>query len=822
MYRTVALTLASPVAHVEPWGVRVLSMVDATTIRAANRGAAGGRRGTRRRGAVALKIATELRSAAAATAAVVVGAVGGGSGALVNVTSEVFAWSPDAVDPSAAGGPAGSSLGTVTTGNVQVGGAAAAHGRLAGPLTCTASMFPLDLANKQCYGLHSAAAFDADSCRDACCNDNTCEVFQWCGPNGTGGGVVCGPANSCWIGPMHDCSAPSTGWVSRGRPAPKPTPAPPTPPPVPTPAPPTPPPQPAGVVTVEQTLDLGATVRLWDVDDPTALYVVVSTVVDAATGAALDSVTTRFGPRHVAADADVGLLLNGRHVKLRGMASHMDFAGLGNAVPDRVQRFKLGALRAMGGNAWRCAHNPPNAGFLRAADELGVLVLDENRHFGVQNAAWILPDDGVTGAAFDAENMRDWQGMIRRDRNHPSVFAWSLCNEPECLLKNATISAAAGKLYLGMAAALDPSRNVTGAMSGSWGVGLGSVLPMQGCNYNDGGYDAFHAAHPATPMLATETTNGNEDRGEYGADRSYVSAFDTAQEGWWRDEVARPFMMGGFAWTAFDYKGEAKWPSVNSHFGTLDLAGFPKDRFFWYRARWRNGSSSGGSADAEDTLHVFGNFTGTGAREGVAAAKTTRAMAFTNAAEVELLVLGSGGGANTSLGRHAVSADGDVGWSGFAPLGAGTQLVAHGYRAMGGAAPFVTTALRMPGAAVALQLRWEMAQQTLVTGGQDVALAEVSVVDGAGQLVHGAEHLVSFAVSGPGRLVGVGNGNPHCHEPDKGANRSAFHGLVRAIVQSGDGGAAAGTVTLRATAEGLGAAELSIEAVLPSADARAV
>ena len=551
-------------------------------------------------------------------------------------------------------------------------------------------------------------------------------------------------------------------------------------------------------VVARQTISLGSR-RLWDIAGPSppALYVGVSSLLRGGNNTVIDSFSTRFGPRLIEFFGASGMFLNGRHVKIKGMASHMGFAGVGQAVPKRIQYFKILTLLAMGANAWRCAHNPPNEAFLDAADELGFLVLDENRHFGHQPASWILPN-GPNGAAWDAENFEDWQSMIKRDRNHPSIFAWSLCNEPECLLENVTESLRAGRMYVDAAEQLDPSRPVTGAMNSDWGQGLGATLGIQGFNYNDGQYEAFHNAHPTTPVLATETTNGNEDRGEYGLDPGYVSSFDENQEGWVKD-VSVPYLIGGFAWTAFDYKGEATWPSINSHFGTLDIAGFPKDRFYWYKAKW---------VVTQPVLHVFGALS-------AADAKTVapRVMAFTNAEAVELYIKDAETGAILRrLGRSNVQDCVAAGWDGtsggvaFQGLRSGEKLFAV---ALGNGSRILTNvSVGLPGPPVSLKLSWEMDQGALLPDGEDVALAKVEVVDADGIRVRDASVLVQFEVSGPATIIGVGNGDPHCHEADKGASRSTFHGLARVIVQHREDSGE--YVELRATSSGLLAGALKM------------
>ena len=242
---------------------------------------------------------------------------------------------------------------------------------------------------------------------------------------------------------------------------------------------------------------------LWSIETP-RLYEAVTSLSHG--DEVVDQVSVRFAPRTIAVTATGGLSLNGKHVKLSGVANHMDFAGLGNALPDRVQWFKVSEMKKMGVNAWRCAHNPPAPEFLDACDELGLLVLDEERHFGIQPDGYIWPltcndsrwsasdhtfmdnlpcfPDGI--AAFDPANIADLRSMVLRDRNHPSIFAWSLCNEPECETTNSSTALAAGQLYKRTIMELDPTRNVTGAMVDfSWAgkAALGQLLDIQGFNY---------------------------------------------------------------------------------------------------------------------------------------------------------------------------------------------------------------------------------------------------------------------------------------------------------------------------------------------------
>src|ERR1043165_8947141 len=245
----------------------------------------------------------------------------------------------------------------------------------------------------------------------------------------------------------------------------------------------------------------------------------------------------------------------------------------------------------MGVNAYRTAHNPPTPELLDACDRLGMLVLDETRLF-----------------SGNEEGAGQLARMIRRDRNHPSVFAWSIANEEWSDQGNDRGRRVAETLRR-RAHELDPSRPVTAAMDSAYENphGISLAVDVQGFNYQRENIDAFHQKFPAKPAMGTETASAFATRGIYAADaaRGYVSAYDvnkpsygaTAEE-WWSYYAARPFLAGGFVWTGFDYRGEPspyKWPCISSHFGILDTCGFAKDTAFYYKAWW----------GAEPVLHLL-------------------------------------------------------------------------------------------------------------------------------------------------------------------------------------------------------------------------
>ena len=312
-----------------------------------------------------------------------------------------------------------------------------------------------------------------------------------------------------------------------------------------------------------------------------ALYTVVSTLL--RDGVAVDSVNTTIGIRRVSHDAARGLLINGAAVKAKGMCNHQDFAGVGTAVPDRLQAFRVRAMAAHGVNAWRMSHNPPNAELLDALDRAGMLVMDETRNFG-HHSTWL----------------RDWEDMVRRDRNRASVIWWSVCNEIGCEQATSDVTISAGVAFKAALHALDDTRPMTAGWKGYTVAGAMNmttetlwttkVVDVYGKNYGNGDfYDALHNETPATPLLASEHCSCNSDR----------AAFANASDGilgpsraWgclgscWQPVATRPFVQGLMAWTGFDYRGENTWPETNAQFGMLDLAGFPKDDAYWWQSQF--------------------------------------------------------------------------------------------------------------------------------------------------------------------------------------------------------------------------------------------
>ncbi len=227
----------------------------------------------------------------------------------------------------------------------------------------------------------------------------------------------------------------------------------------------------------------------------------------------VDSDDTTFGIRTIRFDADTGFYLNGKPVKIKGTCNHQDFAGVGIAVPDSLEYWRVANLKAMGSNGWRTSHNAPTESLLDACDKEGMLVMDENRHLGDT-------EDAKSSGNTPYSDLSELTTMILRDRNHPSIIMWSMCNEEFGI--QATVHGA--KVFAAMRDRVlqyDTTRPITCAMNGGYesAVGITSVEDLQGINYNPGAYTWFHKAHPAMAIFGSETASTVSTRGVYATDK---------------------------------------------------------------------------------------------------------------------------------------------------------------------------------------------------------------------------------------------------------------------------------------------------------------
>jgi beta-galactosidase len=513
--------------------------------------------------------------------------------------------------------------------------------------------------------------------------------------------------------------------------------------------------------------------RLWSVDEPT-LYS-VRTVVRRE-GAVVDEVTTGAGFRTIRFDPKQGFFLNDKPLKLKGTANHQDHAGVGVAVPDALWDFRIRRLKEMGSNAYRAAHNAPAAEFLEACDRLGMLVMDENRNFG---------------ATPEHLKQLDWE--IRRDRNHPSIIMWSVFNE-----EPSQGTEMGYELVRRMSAAvkeLDTTRPVTAAQSNSVlnPINASQAADVAGFNYVYRDFARYHELNPGKPMFSSEDTSTVMTRDTYVTDRTQclLDSYDDQVMPWglshrdaWKQVATRPFVAGTMVWTGFDYRGEPQplsWPAAGSSFGIMDLCGFPKAAYYIHQAQW---------IQDRPLVHLVPHWNWVGS-EG----KPIKVMVTSNAEKVELRLNGK------SLGEKPVDKYEMVTFEVPYQPGKLEALASSGGREV---ARFGVETTGPPAA-----LRLVPDRKSLAGDGDDAQPVTVEVVDAQGRVVPTAEPLVKFALSGPGSIIGLNNGDPTNHEPEKGSQHTVFHGLAQLIVQSGLGGQ--GKLTLTATSEGLANGETVIE-----------
>ena len=499
---------------------------------------------------------------------------------------------------------------------------------------------------------------------------------------------------------------------------------------------------------------------LWSVDSPN-LYTAVVTVKSGDKVRDAERVT--FGVRTAKFTADHGFFLNGKPLKIQGTCNHQDHAGVGAAVPDRLQYFRLGVLREMGCNAVRTSHNMPTPEWVAGCDRKGLVMMCETRQM-----------------SSSPEGLAQLENMVKRYRNSPSIILWSIGNE-EWQLQNdeAEEGAKIAAAMVRRCHELDPTRVVSAAVNGDNSKGVSTALDIIGFNYRLEFPDEYHKKHPEMPVYGSETSSAVSTRGVYADDKlrntvnSYngVVSWGETPEDWWTFYGTREWEAGGFAWTGFDYRGEPTpygWPSINSQFGIVDMCGFPKDYFFYYKAWWGK----------EPSLHLFPHWNWEG-REG----DEISVWVYSNLDEVELLVNGK------SAGRQKVPHLGHVEWKVRYEPG---MIEAHGWK---DGKLALSEKRETTGPVASLRLSADRAE--IGADGEDVAVLKVEAVDSAGRAVPTASNLIEFKITGEGGLIGVGNGDPNCQESDKGPRRSLFNGLAQAILQSTK---TAGTIEIEASA----------------------
>jgi beta-galactosidase len=487
---------------------------------------------------------------------------------------------------------------------------------------------------------------------------------------------------------------------------------------------------------------------LWSIESPT-LYSAIVTVESG--GKAVDAEQINFGFRTILFDADKGFFLNGKSIKIQGTCNHQDHAGVGAALPDRLQYFRLGVLKEMASNAVRTSHNMPTPEWVEGCDRLGLMMMCETRQM-----------------SSSPEGLAQLEAMVKRYRNSPAIILWSIGNEEWQL--QAAMAEQGFKIASTMVRRcheLDPTRPVSAAVNGKNDKGISDAFDIIGFNYNLAYPDGFHKEHPKMAIYGSETASAVATRGNYAHDplRNLVTSYDTDKpewgeqaETWWKFYGTREWEAGGFAWTGFDYRGEPTpygWPSINSQFGIVDMCGYPKDTFYYYKAWWGK----------EPVLHLFPHWNWEG-REG----EPIKVWVHSNLDEVELFVNG------VSAGSEKVPHLGHLEWTAkYAP----GMIEARGSK---DGKVVLTEKRETTGEPATIKLTADRTE--IDADGEDVAVLRVEALDKQGRPVPTAGNLVGFKVSGNGKLIGVGNGDPNCQESDKEPKRSLFNGLAQVIIQA--------------------------------------
>jgi len=549
----------------------------------------------------------------------------------------------------------------------------------------------------------------------------------------------------------------------------------------------------SGKIELEQCFQV-SNPSLWTVTDP-HLYTVISRI--SYDGIDVDTYETPLGIRYFSFDSDKGFSLNGEQMIIKGVNNHHDLGALGAAINTRALERQLEILKKMGVNGIRTAHNPPAPELLELCDRMGFIVMDEA--FDMWTKSKSKYDYSQHWDEWHEQDLRD---LMKRDRNHPSVFIWSIGNEiPEQWEETGyPIAKRLGEI----AKEMDPTRPVTAGLnfpSPENSIYKSGALDLVGYNYHHEEFESFPENFPGEKFIGAETTSALATRGYYdmpsdsirrwpirwdikfteGNPDLTVSAYDNVSAPWgstheetWKLIKKHDFLSGMYIWTGFDYLGEPtpyEFPARSSFFGVVDLAGFPKDSYYMYQSEW-----------TEDTvLHVFPHWNWeTG--------KPVDIWAYYNQAdEVELFLNGESQGVQ--------SRDGDdlhVMWRlDYQP---GTLRAVS----RSGGKEVAVKEIKTAGAPAKIVL--EADRSDLRADGKDMSFITVRVLDSEGNLVPWADNLIKFEVKGNAVITATDNGDPTDLTSFQSTERNVFHGKAMVFVKTGKEG---GTITLSANADGL-------------------
>lgn len=575
--------------------------------------------------------------------------------------------------------------------------------------------------------------------------------------------------------------------------------------------------------------------NLWSVNTP-YIYKVNSILIDKITGKVLDNYCTNTGIRTFRFDAQKGFILNGERLKINGVCMHHDLGCLGAAVNIRAIERQLEILQEMGCNGIRCSHNPPSPELLDLCDRMGFIVMDET--FDMWRKRKTAHD---YSRYFNEWHERDLTDLILRDRNHPSVFIWSIGNEvleqwsdakadtltleqanlilnfghdQSMLAKEGemSVNSLLTKKLADMVKALDSTRPVTAGCNEpnpNNHLFRSEALDLIGFNYHDDWFAGVPEKFPGKPFIVAESVSALMTRGYYRMpsdetvicperwDKPYFddsfscSSYDNchvpwgnSHEGTMRHVKNNDFISGQYVWTGFDYLGEPTpygWPARSSYFGIVDLAGFPKDVYYLYQSEWH---------PEKKVLHLFPHWNWTPGQD------IDMWAYYNNADEVELFVNGESQGVRTK-GKD----DFHVVWR--------VKYESGVVKVVSRKDGKTVLEKEIHTAGEPAQIRLTADRNEIKLDGRDLSFVTVEVLDKDGNLCPNADNQIMFDVQGAGFIAGVDNGSPVSMEKFKADHRRAFYGKCLVVVQS-DG--KSGGIKLTATSEGLKTAVTAIKA----------
>jgi beta-galactosidase len=542
--------------------------------------------------------------------------------------------------------------------------------------------------------------------------------------------------------------------------------------------------------------------RLWSTERP---YLYKAVILLERNSRIIDSYETRFGIRYFKFDPQTGFSLNGKRLKILGVCMHQDWGALGAAVNKRAIERQLQILKAMGCNGIRTAHNPPAAEMLELCDRMGFIVMDE---------AFDIWKKGKNKfdyhGYFDRWYKKDLEDQIKRDRNHPSVFMWSIGNEIREQFDST--GTAIAKELVQIVKSLDTTRPVSCALTENNPeknfIYQAHALDLLGFNYKLNDYPELLKRFPGEAIIATETASALASRGHYdmpsdsnrlwppdAKSKNYgnpdltVSAYDNTYAYWgatheqsWNAVKQNDFIAGTFVWSGFDFLGEPvpyQWPARSSYYGIVDLAGFPKDVYYLYQSEWTK----------KPVLHIFPHWNWK-------AGDSVDVWAYyNNADEVELFLNGRSLGAKRKQGDSL-----HVWWRVKYQPGTIKAISRKNGKLI------LVKEIKTAGAPARIELSAD--RKVLKSDGEDLSFITVKITDAKGNLVPYANNLVKFRIKGEGVILGVDNGLQTSMEPFKASYRKAFNGMCVVILKTTN---KKGKIDLAATTDGLKGDAISIE-----------